>query len=141
MVPCDLMKDQNVLFVMDRGYCGEDLEKSITDSGNQFLIRDRGNRKAEIVGCVKDGAPVKEPPADTSKAQGGLFDCTVKRKSDGAQVREIIARNGEKDMSLRTSLSGTALAAEAAGPGRSTACAGRLSCLTSASRAAAASGP
>ena len=116
MVPCDLMKDQNVLFVMDRGYCGEDLEKSITDSGNQFLIRDRGNRKAEIVGCVKDGAPVKEPPADTSKAQGGLFDCTVKRKSDGAQVREIIARNGEKDMSLRTSLSCTALAAEAAGP-------------------------
>lgn len=104
----------NTLFIMDRGYVSDELERKIVESGNQYLVRGKSNAAGVIVRATSpDGTVHPEYSGKKVSEIAGRqdLDLLVKNKN-GIVSRVMIYANpnvedtddGERFVVLRTSL-------------------------------------
>ncbi|MBQ3678363.1 MAG: transposase [Succinivibrio sp.] len=106
---------RNTLFVMDRGYAGDELEEEIEASGNYFLIRGKKSTAGKITflsdfygrevhdkydGCAVKAVELAEFDADVlfgKDHQIRIVKCQIKDPKCGAMVTSYFRTNLERD--------------------------------------------
>lgn len=87
----EYLKDS--LLIADRGYIDEELEKSLSDEGIQFLIRGKSNTNGTIIEAfAEDGSILKEYTSKKLKDLPKKLNCDVTIKTTRGNTLRIIHR-------------------------------------------------